>query len=114
MSLRSSALGIAALALAPLFAGGALAQDSVKIGLILPMTGPQASTGKQIDAAVKLYMQQHGSTVAGKKIEVVLKDVSIDDAKFGVKAIGNDGGESLVSAYIYPPRQKTEIQTIEP
>jgi len=74
MSLRSSALGIAALALAPLFAGGALAQDSVKIGLILPMTGPQASTGKQIDAAVKLYMQQHGSTVAGKKIEVVLKD----------------------------------------
>src|SRR5512144_2683158 len=74
MSLRSSALGIAALALAPLFAGGALAQDSVKIGLILPMTGPQASTGKQIDNAVKLYMQQNGDTVAGKKIEVILKD----------------------------------------
>jgi branched-chain amino acid transport system substrate-binding protein len=38
------------------------------------MTGQQASTGKQIDAAVKLYMQQHGDTVAGKKIEVILKD----------------------------------------
>jgi len=50
------------------------AQGTVKIGLIIPMTGPQASTGKQIDAAVKLYMQQHGSTVAGKKVEVVLKD----------------------------------------
>ena len=46
----------------------------MKIGLILPMTGPQASTGKQIDAGVKLYMQQHGATVAGKKIEVILKD----------------------------------------
>jgi branched-chain amino acid transport system substrate-binding protein len=57
-----------------LFAGSAFAQDSVKIGLILPMTGPQASTGKQIDAGVKLYMQQHGATVAGKKIEVILKD----------------------------------------
>ena len=52
----------------------AYAQQTVKIGLILPMTGQQASTGKQIDAAVKLYVQQHGSTVAGKKIEVVLKD----------------------------------------
>jgi branched-chain amino acid transport system substrate-binding protein len=50
------------------------AQDAVKIGLILPMTGGQASTGKQIDNAVKLYMQQHGDTVAGRKIEVILKD----------------------------------------
>src|SRR5438105_15545916 len=52
----------------------ALAQESLKIGLILPMTGGQASTGKQIDNAVKLYMQQQGDTVAGKKIEVILKD----------------------------------------
>jgi branched-chain amino acid transport system substrate-binding protein len=52
----------------------AQAQDTVKIGLILPMTGGQSSTGKQIDNAVKLYMQQHGDTVAGKKIEVILKD----------------------------------------
>src|ERR1051325_4522194 len=52
----------------------AAAQDTVKVGLILPMTGQQASTGKQIDAAVKLYMAQNGNTVAGKKIEVILKD----------------------------------------
>src|SRR3954466_11375544 len=57
-----------------LFAGPAVAQDTVKIGLIVPMTGQQASTGKQIDAAVKLYQAQHGTTVAGKKIEVILKD----------------------------------------
>ena len=43
----------------------ALAQDTIKIGLIIPMTGQQASTGKQIDAAVKLYQAQHGTTVAG-------------------------------------------------
>jgi branched-chain amino acid transport system substrate-binding protein len=52
----------------------ARAEDSVKIGLILPMTGGQASTGKQIDNAIKLYMKQHGDTVAGKKIEIILKD----------------------------------------
>src|SRR5712691_6131647 len=55
-------------------AGGARAEEPVKVGLILPMTGGQASTGKQIDAAVRLYMQQHGDTVAGRKIEIILKD----------------------------------------
>jgi branched-chain amino acid transport system substrate-binding protein len=52
----------------------ALAQETVKVGLILPMTGPFASTGRQVYGAVKLYMQQNGTTVAGKKIEVILKD----------------------------------------
>ena len=50
------------------------AQETIKIGLILPMTGGQASTGKQIDNAVKLYMQQKGDSVAGKKFEIILKD----------------------------------------
>jgi branched-chain amino acid transport system substrate-binding protein len=55
-------------------AGGARAQDSVKIGFILPMTGQQQSTGKQIAAAAKLFMAQHGDTVAGKKVELIIKD----------------------------------------
>jgi len=65
---------VAALAAVALSAGAAAAQDAVKIGLILPMTGQQASTGKQIDAAVRLYLQQHGNLVAGRKIEVILRD----------------------------------------
>ena len=56
------------------FARTAWAADTVKIGLIVPMTGGQASTGKQLDNAVKLYIQQHGDVVAGKKIEIILKD----------------------------------------
>jgi branched-chain amino acid transport system substrate-binding protein len=64
-----------AFAAAALAAGSAMAQDnSFKIGLILPMTGPFASTGKQIDAAVRLYMAQNGTSVAGKKVEIILKD----------------------------------------
>src|ERR1700704_2524974 len=66
-----------------LFAGAALlaaglmpaaAQDTVKVGLVISMTGPQASTGKQIKAAVDLYLKEHGDTVAGKKIQVILRD----------------------------------------
>ncbi|MDM0069295.1 ABC transporter substrate-binding protein [Variovorax sp. J31P207] len=53
----------------------AQAQDNTfKIGLILPMTGQQASTGRQVEAAAKLYMAQHGDTVAGKKVQLIVKD----------------------------------------
>src|SRR5271168_2058643 len=53
---------------------GAGAQESVKVGLIVPMTGPFASTGRQVEAGVRFYMQQNGATVDGKKIEIVLRD----------------------------------------
>ena len=74
MSIRSHLLLAAGAVAGMLALAPAHAQETVKIGLILPMTGGQASTGKQIDNAVKLYMQQNGDTVAGKKIEVILKD----------------------------------------
>ena len=63
------------MALAFLFsANSGWAQEAFKIGLILPMTGQSASTGKQIEAAARLYMAQNGSTVAGRKIELIIKD----------------------------------------
>jgi branched-chain amino acid transport system substrate-binding protein len=54
--------------------GAAFAADPLKIGLILPLTGPFASTGKQIEAAVRLYMAKNGDTVAGRKVELIVKD----------------------------------------
>ncbi len=68
--IRSTAMAAMALAALP-----ALAQTTpFKIGLILPMTGQQASTGRQIEAAARLYMAQNGDTVAGRKIELIVKD----------------------------------------
>jgi branched-chain amino acid transport system substrate-binding protein len=52
----------------------ALAADPLKIGLILPLTGPFASTGKQIEAAARLYMAKNGDMVAGRKVELIVKD----------------------------------------
>src|SRR5664279_1681928 len=52
----------------------ALAADPLKIGLILPLTGPFASTGKQIEAAARLYIAKNGDTVAGRKVELIVKD----------------------------------------
>lgn len=46
----------------------------LRIGLLLPMTGPFASTGRQQQAAARLYLAQHGDTVAGRKIELLVRD----------------------------------------
>lgn len=50
------------------------AQDTIRIGLILPLSGPYADYGMQIGNGAKLYLASHGDSVAGKKIELVVKD----------------------------------------
>jgi len=55
--------------------GRATAQDQgVKVGLILPLSGPFASTGKQLEAGARLYLAQNGGMAGGKKVELVVRD----------------------------------------
>jgi len=63
--------GLAAVFAAPL----ALAQDTVKIGVILTYSGQFADPAAQIDNGIRLYMEQHGDRVAGKRIEIIRRDV---------------------------------------
>ncbi len=72
--MRKLCYGLAALTLALIGTGPAGAQDTVKIGLIISYSGQFADTGAQMDNAIKLYVKQHGDTVAGKKIEFIRKD----------------------------------------
>ena len=69
---RSLVGGLVALALFGITPS--LAQETVKVGLLVPLSGPFTPTGKQMVAGAKLYMQQNGDTVAGKKIELIVKD----------------------------------------
>jgi branched-chain amino acid transport system substrate-binding protein len=64
----------AALLAASLLPAVANAQGTVKIGVISAYSGQFADTAAQIDNGIKLYMKQHGDTVAGKKIEIIRKD----------------------------------------
>jgi branched-chain amino acid transport system substrate-binding protein len=66
-------LGLAA---ATLFSAGAWAAEPVKIGLVLPMSGPFAAYGKQIEHGVKLYLTTQGDTFGGRKVELIIKDDS--------------------------------------
>ena len=121
MLFRYTTGAIAALALGTLAAGGAFAQDTVKIGLIVSMTGQQASTGKQIKAAVDLYMKEHGDTVAGKKIQVILRDsgsVPDNTKRLAQELIVNDkvnviaGFEITPAALVVAPLA-TEAKVVE-
>src|SRR3984885_12133358 len=75
LPLAAAGLGIAGLSLA-VFAAAAenAAPETIKIGLVMPMTGVQGAVGREISDAAKLYMAQHGDTVAGKKIELIVRD----------------------------------------
>ena len=55
-------------------AGTAPAAEPLKIGLILPLSGPFAAYGKQIENGVKLYLQRNGDTFSGRKVELIVKD----------------------------------------
>jgi branched-chain amino acid transport system substrate-binding protein len=50
------------------------AQETVKVGLILTLSGQFADAGIQMQNGALTYIKQHGDTVAGKKIELVIKD----------------------------------------
>lgn len=72
--MRTSLIGLCGLA-AILAASPAGAQDTIKIGIILPYSGQFADGATQMDNAIKLYVKEHGETVAGKKLEFIRKDV---------------------------------------
>ena len=108
--LRASAA--AALTLASgLAALPAAAQDNVfKIGLVLPMTGQQATTGRQIEAAARLYMAQNGDTVGGKKVQLIVKDdTSLPDVtrRLAQELVVNDKVNVLAGMGITPSAMAT-------
>jgi len=72
--MRRAMTGLACLAVTLLAATSASAQGTVKIGLVCPFSGQFADPAAQMDNGMKLYIKQHGGTVAGKKIELIRKD----------------------------------------
>jgi len=62
------------LAIAVSAAASANAQNAVKVGMVMPMTGGLAAAGQQVVAGARLYIKQHGDKVAGRQIELLVKD----------------------------------------
>ena len=67
--------------LAPLLIAGALsipalAQEPVKIGVVAPFSGVAADYGKQMEAGIKAWMRIHGDTIAGRKVQLLVRDTT--------------------------------------
>src|SRR2546430_16980394 len=76
MSVMKTIAAVACAGAALLPAASARAEGTIKVGLVAEFSGPFAGYGKQIQNGIKAYMKQHGDTVAGKKVELVLKDTT--------------------------------------
>ncbi|MFZ2297589.1 MAG: ABC transporter substrate-binding protein [Aquabacterium sp.] len=74
MSLTKSAVSLSLALLASAFSSSALAAEPLKIGMVLPLSGPYAAYGQQIERGARVYLQQHGGNIAGRKVELILKD----------------------------------------
>ncbi|HCN89670.1 MAG TPA: ABC transporter substrate-binding protein [Oxalobacteraceae bacterium] len=52
------------------------AQETIKIGVIAPFSGPMADYGRRIHNGIKAYLKVNGDTVAGKKVEIIVRDTT--------------------------------------
>lgn len=83
----------------------AMAAESVKVGLILPMTGPFASTGRQVQAGINAYMALKGPTAGGKTVEVILRDdggVADQTRRIAQELITGEGANLLMGFGLTP------------
>jgi len=99
--------GLAGAAIVALAAAtAARAQESLKIGVIMPYSGQFADLATQMDNGIKLYIKQKGDTVAGRKIEIIRKDtggVAPDvAARLAQELITRDGVDILAGFSLSP------------
>src|SRR5215208_7282890 len=104
--MRKSLVGLMSAAALVIGAASAHAQGTIKIGVILSLSGQFADAGVQLDNGIKTYMKQHGDTVAGKKIEIIRRDVggpAPDVAKrFAQELVVRDGVDMLAGFLLTP------------
>ena len=99
--------GLAALAATAMLAGAAQAQQGpIKIGLIMPYSGPFADAATQMDNAIKLFVKENGDTVAGRKVEFIRKDtggIAPDVAKRLAQELVVRDGVDILAGFVLTP-----------
>jgi branched-chain amino acid transport system substrate-binding protein len=84
---------------------GSAEDNTFKVGAVLPMTGPFQSTGAEAIAGINLFLQQHGTAVAGRKVEVIVRnDTGAPDIakRLAQELILNDHVDALIGFGLTP------------
>jgi branched-chain amino acid transport system substrate-binding protein len=101
---RQALAGAAALLAMPAIARAQAARP-LKIGFVAPLTGPFTATGQMMELGARLYMAQKGDTVAGRKLELVVRDdtgVADVTRRIAQDMVANDGVEILAGFGLTP------------
>jgi branched-chain amino acid transport system substrate-binding protein len=102
---RRHGLALCALAVA-LAAAPAHAQQPLKIGVILPYSGQFADGATQLDNGIKLYVRQHGDTIAGRRIEIIRRDsggIAPDVAKRLAQELVARDNVDILAGFLHTP-----------
>jgi branched-chain amino acid transport system substrate-binding protein len=103
--MRLTRLGLCGLAATLLMATSAFAQQPLKIGLLMPYTGQFTDASAQMDNAIKLYVKQHGDTIAGRKLEFIRRDDggSPDVAKRMARELVVNDNVDILAGFVLTP-----------
>ena len=72
---RTLLKGMAATAAIGFGTGCGAAEEALKMGVSIPLTGAGFNAvGRQLAAGLKLYVARHGNVVAGRKLEITVRD----------------------------------------
>ena len=99
---RTAPLGLVTAGVVALTLGAASLQaradDTIKVGVLLPLSGNFAPNGQQALTGIKMYFDEIGNAVAGHKIELIVEDtqgkpdVGVTKAR---KLVERDGAQVL-------------------
>ncbi|MCC6946571.1 MAG: ABC transporter substrate-binding protein [Bradyrhizobiaceae bacterium] len=106
MNTRMRLLFLGALLAAATATTAGNAQDTIKVGVILPFSGTLSDTATQMDGGIKLYQKLHGDRVAGKKIELVRRDtggIAPDVAKRLAQELIVREGVDVLTGFVLTP-----------
>jgi branched-chain amino acid transport system substrate-binding protein len=87
-------------------ASAASAQGVVKVGLVTVLSGPFAEFGQQMKTGIEVYLQQHGDTVAGNKVEIIYRDAGGPQpaaAKRIATELVTQDGANILAGFVFTP-----------
>ena len=95
MRTRATLLGLVALVALAAAASTSAQRPALKIGLLAPLTGPQAANGKEMQNGLELFLEQEGGRLAGREVSLIVAD---DESKPAVgltrlRGVGNADAE---------------------
>jgi branched-chain amino acid transport system substrate-binding protein len=85
---------------------GASPAETIKVGVMLPFSGPNSDLGNQVDKAFDLYVKLHAKDLGDNKIEIIKRDegpVSGAGARTAATELITNDKVKLIAGFVFSP-----------